>query len=138
MFLDKRGKIFCVTTYLDTKSFKTILKIDATQFCYKDFLLRQETQKRVHVLEADIITIKKSNIDLMLKGCIFNWTCTKLYLSQSWIIIILIGCIYFETPCIQIILYVTWNFMEFTQSSNGNKRKSANLTEFLVIIICHF
>ena len=43
---------------METKSFKT-LKIDATPLYDNDLLLRQETQKRLHVLEADIITIKK-------------------------------------------------------------------------------
>ena len=51
-------KIFCVTTYLETKSFKTVSKYD------NDLSLRQETQKKKkkwHDLEADIKTILKKH-----------------------------------------------------------------------------
>ena len=47
-------KIFCVTTY---KIIENCLKIDATHEYDNDLLLRQETQKRLHVLEVDMIEI---------------------------------------------------------------------------------
>ena len=44
------------------KTIQNCLKIDATDKYDNDLLLRQETQKRLHVLEADILRLKK-NID---------------------------------------------------------------------------
>ena len=52
----REEKIFCVTTYSETKTYKTVSKqINPIN----DLLLRQETQKRLHVLEGDIKTIKR-------------------------------------------------------------------------------
>ena len=45
--LDKRGKIFSVTTYLKTNSLN----------CHNDLILREETKKKKKLLVADIITI---------------------------------------------------------------------------------
>ena len=47
----------------DHKIIQNCLKIDASHYYGYDLLLRLETQKRLHVLEADII--KNNNIDLM-------------------------------------------------------------------------
>ena len=61
--LEKRGKIFGVNTYFESKSFNS-LKIDAIHYMiiyFKD----KKLKKRLHVLEADMITINKKNIDLM-------------------------------------------------------------------------
>ena len=57
MLWTREEKIFCVTTYLETKIIQNYLKIDATHLYHYDLLLRQETQKRLHVLEADMIII---------------------------------------------------------------------------------
>ena len=46
------------------KIIQNCIKTDATHLYDNDLLLRQETKKRLHVLEADIRTIKKP-IDLM-------------------------------------------------------------------------
>ena len=49
------------------------LKIDATNKYDNGLLLRQEAKKRLHVLEADRIKIKRTPIwCLLLKGCIFT------------------------------------------------------------------
>ena len=55
--LDKRGKIFCPSTYLETESFK----LDATYYYNNDLLQKYRTPKRLHVLEANIITTKKKH-----------------------------------------------------------------------------
>ena len=41
------------------KIIQNCLKIDATHSYDNDLLLRQETKKKMHVLETDIVTIKK-------------------------------------------------------------------------------
>ena len=61
--LGRGEKIICVTTYLEIKIIQNCLKIDATHLYGNNLLLRQETKKkRLNVLEADIITIKKTLI----------------------------------------------------------------------------
>ena len=52
---------------------------DATHYYDNDLLLRQEIQKRSLVLEADMITIKNNNIDLMsvAQRMYFSGTCSK-------------------------------------------------------------
>ena len=47
MPLDKRGKIFCVPTYLETKIIQNCLKIDATHYYENDLLLKQDIQKNI-------------------------------------------------------------------------------------------
>ena len=61
--MDKEEKYFCHFLFGD-KIIQNCLKIDATHLYDDDLLLRQEAQKRLHVLEDDIIIIKK-NIDFM-------------------------------------------------------------------------
>ena len=46
------------------KIIQNSLKIDATHKYDNDLLLRQETKNKLHVLEADIITIKKHWFDI--------------------------------------------------------------------------
>ena len=60
--LDKKGKIFCVTTHLETKSLKTVSNINMIMIYCRD----KELYKRLHVLVADIIRIiKKKTLDLI-------------------------------------------------------------------------
>ena len=56
--LGQERKIFCLTTYLETKSYKT-LKKDAAHLYDNDLLLRQETKKKI---ACSIITIKKQQL----------------------------------------------------------------------------
>ena len=60
----REEKIFCVTTYLETKIIQNCLKImqpiNMIMIYYRD----KKLKKRLHVLEADIIIIKE-NFDLM-------------------------------------------------------------------------
>ena len=75
--LGKRGKIFCVTAYLETKSFKTVSKeiqsINIMIYC-RD----KKLKKRLHVLEADIIPIKKTLIYITSsKDKSFSRKCSK-------------------------------------------------------------
>ena len=53
-------KYFALLLFGD-KIIQNYLKIDATHLYDNDLLLRQETQKRLHVLEAEINTIKEKN-----------------------------------------------------------------------------
>ena len=68
--------------------------------------MTRKLKNRLHVLEAEIIIIKKkSNIGLMslAQRMYFYRMCSKwlsLCLSQWKIIIIVMGCIYFESPCV--------------------------------------
>ena len=69
------------------KIFQNCLQLDTTHLYDNNLLLRQETQKRFHVLEADIITIKKKDwFDVFnSKNEFFHRTCFKwppLRLSQ--------------------------------------------------------
>ena len=69
----REEKMFCQTTYLETKSFKTASKymqiINMIMIYYWD----KKLKKRLHVLEADIITIKKHWFDVSSsKDAFFN------------------------------------------------------------------
>ena len=50
----REENIFCVITYLETKSFKTVSK---EMQLINDLFLRESTKKDCIVLEADVITI---------------------------------------------------------------------------------
>ena len=54
----REENILCHNLFSD-KIIQNCLQIDATHYYYNDSLVRQETIKRLDVLEADIITIKK-------------------------------------------------------------------------------
>ena len=55
-----RREKFNVTTYLETKPFKPISKIDATNLYDNNVLLRQETLKNsLHTMEANMLTVIK-------------------------------------------------------------------------------
>ena len=96
-------KISCVTAYLETKSLKTFSKSMQPFNMIMTYYWDKKVKKRLHVLETDIIIFKK-NIDLMslVQKKHFFWTCSKwspLRLFQWYIIIKLMGHIYFEIPC---------------------------------------
>ena len=57
----REEKIFYVISYLETKIIQNCFKIDETHLYDNNLLLKQETEKRLHVLKADIITIKKKH-----------------------------------------------------------------------------
>ena len=60
------------------KMIQNSLKIDATYSYDNDLLLKQETQKCLHVLEADMIAIWKILIwCLKLKGWLFDGMSSK-------------------------------------------------------------
>ena len=48
----REEKVFCATTYLETKIILNCLKIDATYKYDNGLLLRQETQKRIACPES--------------------------------------------------------------------------------------
>ena len=60
--MDKRGKNILHHYLFGDKTIQNCLKIDATHLYDNDLLLTQETQKRLHILEADIMTIKKKTL----------------------------------------------------------------------------
>ena len=60
----REKKIFCPTTYLETKSFKTVLNYMQTINMIMIHYLDKKLKKRLHVLKADINNNYK-NIDLM-------------------------------------------------------------------------
>ena len=105
--LDKREEIIFRQSLLGDKIIQNCIKIDATHSWDNDLLLRQETQKRLYVLEVIIIIIIIIiiiNIDLMSLAQRMNFLQDVLQMTAvafvSVIIIILKSCIYFETSCI--------------------------------------
>ena len=73
-----RKKEYFASLLCGNKIIQNSLQIDATHLYDNDLLLRQETQKRLRDLKADIITIKK-NIELMsiTQRMHFYWICSK-------------------------------------------------------------
>ena len=59
----REGKIFCITIYLETRSFKTVSKymqpINMIMIYYRD-----NKHKNIVVLEADIIVIKTTTFNV--------------------------------------------------------------------------
>ena len=83
---DKREKIFYITIYLETKSFKTVSKLIQPINTIMIYYWDKKLKKGLHVLKADIITFDK-NIDLMslAQRMHFYRMCSKLlplHLSQ--------------------------------------------------------
>ena len=74
--LDKRGKTILSHYLFGDKIIQNCLKIDATHYYNNDLVLKQETQKRLHILEVDMITIKKTLMSLA-QGVLFYKTCSK-------------------------------------------------------------
>ena len=73
-------KVFCITTYLETKSFKTVSKQTQSINMIMIYNWDKKLKKRLHVLEADITKIEKKTKKtliwcLILKGCIFFTGC---------------------------------------------------------------
>ena len=64
MPLTREEKIFCITTYLETRSFKTVSKLMQPMDMIMIYYWDKELKKRLLVLEAERITIK-TNFDLM-------------------------------------------------------------------------
>ena len=75
--------------------------IDMIMIYYWNMKLnKKKKKKRLHVLEADIITIKKQSFDVSSSKN--TWRIPNDRHCACLIVIILMGCIYFETPCITI------------------------------------
>ena len=93
----REEKIFCVTTYLETKSLKTV-----SNYQYdNDLFMRQETQKKIacpgswynnNFLKKHWFDVSSSK-DAFFTGCVSNdrhWACfSKKSLSYLWVASIL-------------------------------------------------
>ena len=82
-----------ITTYLETKSFKTVSKYEINNRICNLLMIYywdKKFKKRLHALEADIITIRKkhwfdvsSSKDVFFTGCVPNDRCCACYSNKS-------------------------------------------------------